>query len=236
MRHLTPWIEEVVGQMAEDGIGHAVSVVLAPHFSHMSIAKYQAKIADGLEMYRGDICFKHIGSYHDAPGLIEAFAQRVVQGLERWPEAERPAVHVVFSAHSLPVRILQMGDPYQEQLLETAKLVARAAGLAASQWSWSFQSAGRSPEPWLGPQLHEYIPELSARGIKNVVSIPLGFVSDHVEVLYDIDILAQSVAGAHGMRLERPPSLNEDPLFIDALVDVIKKRTSGWTDTGAIGG
>lgn len=236
MRHWAPWIEEVVGQMIDDGISHAVSAVLAPHFSHMSIAKYQAKIADGLEMYRGDITFEHIASYHTAPGLIEAFAQRVAQGLERWPDAERETVHVVFSAHSLPVRILQTEDPYQEQLFETAALVAQAAGLLAPQWSWSYQSAGRSPEPWLGPQLQEYIPELAGKGVRNVLSIPLGFVSDHVEVLYDVDILAQSVAEAHGVRLERPPSLNEDPLFIDALVNVIKTRTSGWLEAEPVGG
>lgn len=221
MRHWAPWIEEVVGQMIEDGITRAVSIVLAPHYSKLSVAKYQGKIADGLEMYRGDIAFTHIASYHDAPRYIEALANRVADGYGRWPENERDDVHVVFSAHSLPVRIIKMGDPYDSQLRETARLVAEKAGLRDDQWSWSYQSAGRSPEPWLGPQLEEYIPELAQQGIKNVISIPVGFVSDHVEILYDIDIEAQKAARENGVRLERPPALNDDPLFIATLVDLI---------------
>jgi ferrochelatase len=228
MRHWSPWIEEVVGQMIEDGITHAVSLVLAPHFSGMSVARYQAKIDDGLQMYRGQIRFKHVASYHDAPQLIEALANRVHEGLDQWPAAERDKVHVVFSAHSLPVRILKTGDPYDSQLRETASLVARQAGLPDSSWSWSYQSAGRSPEPWLGPQLQEYLPELAARGIKNVISIPIGFVSDHVEILYDIDIQAQSAARQVGIRLVRPSALNSDPLFIATLVTLIKQQAVEW--------
>jgi ferrochelatase len=127
---------------------------------------------------------------------------------------------------------MKMGDPYDEQLRETARLVAETAGLAEEQWSWSYQSAGRSPEPWLGPQLEEYIPKLAARNINNIISIPVGFVSDHVEILYDIDIQAQEVAQEAGMRLERPPALNTDPLFIEQLAALIEERAAaaGWTD------
>ena len=228
MRHWAPWIEEVVGQMVADGITHAVSLVLAPHYSKMSIAKYQDKIQDGLEMYHGDIEFVHINSYHDASPYIEALTNRVQDGLERWPETERDDVHVIFSAHSLPVRIIKMGDPYDTQLRETATLVADKAGLREDQWSWSYQSAGRSPEPWLGPQLEEYIPELAEKGIKKIVSIPIGFVSDHVEILFDIDIEAQKAAKEHGVRLERPPALNTDPLFIETLVDEIQAKAGSW--------
>jgi ferrochelatase len=228
MRHWSPWIEEVVGQMIEDGITQAIALVLAPHYSKLSVAKYHAKIADGLEMYRGQIEFQYIDSYHDAPKLIQAFANRVEDGLSRWPESEQDNVHVIFSAHSLPVRIMKMGDPYDEQLRETAVLIAQKAGLPDSQWSWSYQSAGRSPEPWLGPQLEEYIPELAAQGIKNIVSIPVGFVCDHVEILYDIDIQAQEAAQANGVHLERPPALNDDPLFIETLVELIQERTNVW--------
>jgi len=228
MRHWSPWIEEVVGQMIADGITHAISLVLAPHYSKMSIAKYQEKIADGLAMYRGQIEFAHVNSYHDAPTYIQALANRVQDGLQRWPATERDNVHVIFSAHSLPARILKMGDPYERQLHETAQLIAERAGLNADQWSWSYQSAGRSPEPWLGPQLEEYIPELAERGIKNIVSIPIGFVSDHVEILFDIDIEAQAAAREHGIRLERPPALNNDPLFITTLVDLVQSQAAPW--------
>jgi ferrochelatase len=230
MRHWSPWIEEVVGRMAEDGISHAISLVLAPHYSKLSVAKYQGKIADGLALYRGDITFEHIASYHDAPLYIEALAERVRQGVGRWPAAERDRVHVIFSAHSLPVRILKMGDPYQDQLWQTAGLVAERAGLPAERWSWSYQSAGRSPEPWLGPSLPEHLAALAERGIHNVVSLPIGFVSDHVEILYDIDIQAQAVARDLGIRLERPPALNDDPFFIETLAGLIQQRaaSAGW--------
>jgi len=201
MRHWAPWIEEVVGQMLDDGITHAVSLVLAPHFSTMSIAKYQGKIRDGLEMYRGHIEFEHVQSYHDAPLYIDALAERVVAAIERWPAAERDTVHVVFSAHSLPTRILEQGDPYDRQLRETAQLIAAAVRLPAERWSWSYQSAGRSPEPWLGPQIEDHIPTLAAQGVRNIVSVVVGFVADHVEILYDIDIKAQGVARELGMRL-----------------------------------
>jgi protoporphyrin/coproporphyrin ferrochelatase len=233
MRHWSPWIEDVVGQMIADGITQAVSVVLAPHYSKLSVAKYQAKIADGLDMYRGDIEFRHISSYHDAPLYINALADRVRSGLAEWPVEDRDEVHVIFSAHSLPVRIMKMGDPYDAQLRETAQLVAREAELSDDQWSWSYQSAGRSPEPWLGPQLDEHLEDLAARGIRNVVSVPIGFVSDHVEILYDIDILAQEQAEKLGMRLVRPPSLNDDPLYIQTLVDVIQDKAAPWVQVPA---
>ena len=232
MRHWSPWIEETVRDMLEDGIRRAVSLVLAPHFSKMSVARYQAKIASGLEMHHGQIEFAHIESYHDAPGLIQALAERIKLGLECWPESERHTVHVIFSAHSLPVRILSTGDPYDEQLRETARLVVEKAGLEEGRWSWSYQSAGRSAEPWLGPQLPEHLHALSEKGVRNVISLPVGFVSDHVEILYDIDIQAQGVASQLGMRLERPPALNDDPLFIDALGELVRGKAAGmgWLD------
>lgn len=236
MRHWAPWIEEVVGEMISDGIERAVSLVLAPHFSGMSVAKYQQKIADGLHLYRGDIAFAHVASFHDDPLLIEALADRVREGEARWPEAERARVHVVFSAHSLPERIVREGDPYADQLLETAGLVAEAAGVPPDRWSWSYQSAGRSPEPWLGPQLDEHLGVLAARGIRDVVSVPVGFVSDHVEVLYDIDVAAQAVATTLGMRLERPPALNLDERFIRLLAERVEAKAAeaGWVASNEV--
>jgi ferrochelatase len=224
MRHWAPWIEEVVGEMVEDGIERAVSLVLAPHFSALSVAKYQQKVVDGLELYRGRIDFEHVASYHDAPGLVEAFASRVEEGIARWPEDERDRVHVVFSAHSLPQRVLDAGDPYGEQCVDTARLVAERAGLLDDRWSWAYQSAGRTPEPWAGPDLGEHLQELSARGVRDVVSVPVGFVSDHVEILFDVDVRAAGVARALGLRFERPPSLNDDPILIAALAELVRAR------------
>ena len=228
MRHWSPWIEEVVGEMVDDGVTHAVSLVLAPHFSALSVARYQQKVADGLELYRGRIEFEHVPSYHDAPGLVEAFAERVREGLARWPDDARDRVHVVFSAHSLPERVLATGDPYGEQCLETARLVAAHAGMPDERWSWAYQSAGRTPEAWAGPDLGEHLEELAARGVRDVVSVPIGFVSDHVELLFDVDVRARRAAERLGVRLERPPALNDDPAFIATLAELVRGRAEPW--------
>jgi ferrochelatase len=228
MRHWSPWIEEVVGEMVEDGITHAVGLVLAPHFSALSVARYQQKVADGLALYRGRIDFAHVSSYHDSPGLVEAFAARVEEGLSRWPEHERDGVHVVFSAHSLPERVLADGDPYDAQCRETAQLVAERAAVPANRWSWAYQSAGRTPEPWAGPDLGDHLVALAEAGVRDVVSVPVGFVSDHVEVLFDVDVKARKVAESVGIRLERPPALNDDPVFIEALAGLVRARSAAW--------
>jgi len=165
---------------------------------------------------------------YPAPGLIEAFASRVEDGLARWPEEGRERVHVVFSAHSLPLRVLSSGDPYGEQCLETARLVAERTGLSEDRWSWSWQSAGRSPEPWAGPDLGDHLEELASRGVRDVVSVPVGFVSDHVELLFDIDVRAQGIASELGMRLERPPALNDDPMFVETLAELVRERAEHW--------
>lgn len=230
MRHWSPWIEDIVRQMVADGIKRAIALPLVPHYSRWSVEKYHAKVTDGLAMARGDINFTFIDSYYDAPQLIDAFASRVKMGLEQWPEVQRERVHVVFSAHSLPVQILAAGDPYDQQLRETARLVAERVGLTAEQWSWSYQSAGRKSELWLGPQLDEHIIQLASRGIQDIVSVPVGFVCDHVEILYDIDIQAQAVARQHGVRLVRPPALNSDPQFIAALVTLILRYAALSTE------
>ena len=234
MRHWSPWIEEVVGAMAEEGISRAVGIVLAPHYSSMNTERYFQKVRLGQDLYRTSIQFAFVKSYHDSPPLLEALARRVVEGLGRWPADERAAVHVVFCAHSLPARVIAEGDPYDSQLRETARQAALRAGLAPERWSWSYMSAGKSPEPWLGPDLPDHLAELSRQGVRAVVCVPVGFVADHVEVLHDIDIEARQRADAVRIRLERPPSLNDDPLFIEALVDAVtaRAREAGFTGNG----
>jgi ferrochelatase len=234
MRHWSPWIEEVVGVMAEDGITRAVGIVLAPHYSLFNTERYFKKIRAGLEHYRSTIEFALVKSYHKSAALLEALGRRVIEGLERWPSEERETVHVVFCAHSLPSRVIAEGDPYDEQVRETARQSALRAGLALQRWSWSYVSAGKSPEPWLGPDLPDHLAQLSKQGVRSVLCVPVGFVADHVEVLYDVDIEARKRAEAVGIRLERPPMLNDDPLFIEALADTVaaQAREAGFIDSG----
>jgi ferrochelatase len=220
MRHWTPWIKEAVDQMIADGIRHAVALVLAPHYSSMSTAKYFGKLAEALSEHDAPFTYNAITSYHDHPLYIEALARRVRRGLAELP----PDTLVIFSAHSLPVRIMGQGDPYDAQLKETARLVAEQVGLSDAQWTFSYQSAGRSPEPWLGPQIEEYVVELAEQGHQHLLSCVVGFVCDHVEVLFDIDVKAKQAASVAGARLVRVPSLNGDPLFIAALTDLVRQH------------
>jgi ferrochelatase len=228
MRHSAPWIEDAVARMVDAGVARAVSLVMAPHYSRMSIGAYQQRVAEGLDLVHGRIDFVHVASYHDAPKIISALAARVRAGLDLWREEDRADVHVVFSAHSLPVRILALGDPYDAQCRETARRVAASAELPDGRWSWSYQSAGRSPEPWLGPSLDAHLESLASAGVRHVLSVPVGFVADHVEVLYDIDIQARSLARALGVRLERAAMLNDDPLFIEALAEIVEAHAAEW--------
>ncbi|RAR41721.1 ferrochelatase [Paenibacillus sp. MDMC362] len=220
LKHAAPYIEDGVEQMVRDGIKEAVGIVLAPHYSTMSIGSYvkraQAK-ADELGL---QISF--VESYHKHPKLIEAFADRVSAKLNQFEEAgaDRDSVRVLFSAHSLPERILSIGDPYQDQLLETSKAVAEQAGV--KQWQFTWQSAGRTAEPWLGPDILDTLQTLNKEEqVEDVLVAPVGFVSDHLEVLYDLDIEAKSIAKEMDMRLERIDSLNSDPLYMEALSDSV---------------
>lgn len=220
LKHAAPYIEDGVEQMVRDGIKEAVGIVLAPHYSTMSIGSYvkraQAK-ADELGL---QISF--VESYHMHPKLIEAFADRVSAKLNQFEQAGavRDSVRVLFSAHSLPERILSVGDPYQDQLLETSKAVAKKAGV--KQWQFTWQSAGRTAEPWLGPDILDTLQALNKEEqVEDVLVAPVGFVSDHLEVLYDLDIEAKSIAKEMDMRLERIDSLNSDPLYMEALSDSV---------------
>ncbi|MNP02380.1 Ferrochelatase [compost metagenome] len=219
LKHVAPFIENGVEEMAKDGIKRAVGIVLAPHYSTMSIGSYikraQAKATElGIEM-------TFVESYHLHPQLIQALSQRVSAKLDLFEEAgaKREEVRVLFSAHSLPQRIVEMGDPYPEQLLETSRAIVEQTGITAWQFSW--QSAGRTAEPWLGPDILDTLKELSNEQVENVLVAPVGFVSDHLEVLYDLDIEAQNISKELDIRLMRTESLNSDPLYIETLRDVV---------------
>ncbi|USB32262.1 ferrochelatase [Paenibacillus sp. YPG26] len=221
LKHAAPFIEDGVDQMAKDGITRAVGIVLAPHYSVMSVGSYIKRAEEKAAEHK--IKFSFVQSYHLHPKLIQALAQRVSRKLDQFEEAgaERDKVKVLFSAHSLPEKILEMGDPYQDQLLETSTEVAEQCGV--TNWQFTWQSAGRTATPWLGPDILDTLRDLSIEQVEDVLVAPVGFVSDHLEVLYDLDIEAQAVAGELDMRLMRTDSLNTDPLYMETLSDVIIK-------------
>ncbi|WP_026293589.1 ferrochelatase [Saccharibacillus kuerlensis] len=219
LKHSDPFIEDGVQNMAADGITDAIGIVLAPHYSIMSVGSYIKRAKATAEESGMNIRF--IESYHLHPKLIEAFANRVSAKLDLFVEtgAQRDDVKVLFSAHSLPEKILAMGDPYRDQLLETSRAVAEKAGV--TNWQFTWQSAGRTSEPWLGPDVLETMKELSEQDVRYMLVSPLGFVSDHLEVLYDLDIEAQEVAEELDVRVMRIDSLNTDPLYMQTLADCV---------------
>jgi ferrochelatase len=208
MKHWTPRVAEAVDRALAGGADTIVGLVLAPHYSTLSIDGYRERLEKALQ---GRAELRFIESWHDHEPYLDALAGRV-----RGTEA-----HVVFTAHSLPARILDQGDPYKEQLLETSRLVAARAGL--EEWSFAFQSASATGEPWLGPDILEELDRLAANGVQRVLVCPVGFVSDHLEILWDLDIEARERAAELGLELDRIESMNDDPAFLRALAEVVQK-------------
>jgi protoporphyrin/coproporphyrin ferrochelatase len=211
MKHWRPRIAEAVEQALAAGADTIVGVVLAPHYSRLSIDGYRERLEAALE---GRARLVFVESWHTNEPYLEALADRV-RGF---------GAHVVFTAHSLPARILDDGDPYREQLLETSRLVAERAGLEA--WSFAFQSASPTGEPWLGPDILEELDALAGRGVDRVLVCPIGFVSDHLEILWDLDVEARERAAELGLELERVESLNDDPAFIRGLAELLRQAAS----------
>jgi ferrochelatase len=225
MRHWQPRIKEAVAQMAGDGVKRGVALVMAPHYSRMSIGAYHQRLDEAIQDVGANITFARIESWHNYPGFIAALAEKASQALQRFSEDGGDQLpKVIFSAHSLPVRILKTGDPYDAQLHETASLLAERLNLPPDRWLFSYQSAGQSPEPWLGPPIEDVIVELAEAGERRLLVVPIGFVCDHVEILYDLDIESRQLAEAHGAHLERSESLNASPTFIAALADLVRSE------------
>jgi ferrochelatase len=208
MKHWRPSISDAVEEAIGDGAERLVALVLAPHFSRMSIGGYRTRLERALAG-RAELAF--VESWHDHEPFLDVVADRV-----RGTNA-----HVVFTAHSLPERIVERGDPYREQLLETARLVAERAGVG--RWSFAFQSASETGAPWLGPDILAELAELRTHGVQDVLVAPIGFVADHLEILWDIDVEARERAAEIGLRLERMPSLNDDPAFIRGLAELVRQ-------------
>ena len=236
MKHSPPWIAEGVAQMRDEGIERAVGIVMAPHWSAMSIPTYADRVEAAIGADGGP-AFSFVRSYHDHPALIELLAERVRAALDQLPADTRGDATVIFSAHSLPIRTevdgsnrcLRCHDAactarcrYDAGLRETADLVARKVGLDRYTTAW--QSAGRTSDPWWGPPIEELIGDLGAGGAPAVVVCSVGFVSDHLEILYDLDIEARAIAEGHGMAFARTAMPNADPAFTAMLADVVRRH------------
>lgn len=211
MRHWQPRIADAVEQALAAGADVIVGLVLAPHYSSMSIERYRAQLVDAVGG-RAEIRF--VERWGNELGFVELIADRV-----RGTDA-----HVVFTAHSLPARILAEGDPYKDELLETSRLVAERADVA--EWSFSFQSESPTGEPWLGPDILAHLSALAADGVRAVLIAPVGFVADHLEIRWDLDVEAQERAAELGLALDRIELPNAEPAFIRVLAGLVRRAAA----------
>jgi len=208
MKHWTPRISEAAAAALAGGADTIVGLVLAPHYSALSIKGYRDQLEQALD---GRAELRFVDSWHDDDAFVDVLADKV-RGADE---------HVVFTAHSLPERVLAMGDPYKEQLLETSRLVAERAGVA--DWSFSFQSESPTGEPWLGPDILDHLRDLHARGVRRVLVCPVGFVSDHLEIRWDLDVEAAELAQELGLELRRIEMPNDEPRFVAALAAIVRR-------------
>ena len=222
LKHIEPFVEDAVEAMYKDGIKEAVSIVLAPHFSTFSVKSYNGRAKETAEKLGGPIIHS-VESWYNEPKFIQYWATRVKQTFDLIDEEKRKKAVLIVSAHSLPEKIIAAGDPYPNQLQETADLIAQAAGIEHYEIGW--QSAGNTPEPWIGPDVQDLTRELyEEKGYTSFVYTPVGFIADHLEVLYDNDYECKVVTDEIGADYYRPEMPNAQPEFIDGLATVVLKR------------
>ena len=212
MRNWYPFIAETMDQIARDGIERLAALALAPQYSNMSVGLYVRRAEEAARASKAAAEIRWATSFHDHPLLIQAFAERLA------PLAD--GRKVLFTAHSLPEKILGEGDPYDTEARATARAVAKKAGV--SDWDFAYQSQGQTDDVWLGPTVEATLDRLASQGVREIVVHPIGFVCDHVEVLYDVDVLFCQYAADRGMSLSRPTSLNDSPTFIAALAAITR--------------
>jgi ferrochelatase len=224
MRHWHPFIADTLDEMCAQGIDRTVGLVMAPHYSRMSIEAYFKKVEEANSCMH----VARIDDWYTLPEYLDALAGRVRSALERFPESVRADVPVIFTAHSLPERILEWDDPYPWQLHATVESLMKRLGPRPHEFA--FQSAAISMEPWLGPDASEVIERYTSQGSRHILICPIGFVCEHVEILYDIDIVYQSLAKKLGVQLERIEMLNDSPQMIRGLAGLVRQtaQEAGW--------
>ncbi len=223
MRHWRPYIREAVHRMVNEmGLRRIVGICMAPHYSEMSIGLYRRRLEEALAETHRAVDVRFVPHWHTQPHYLDGLAASILEARQRFPPEARGQVQVVFTAHSLPASILARGDPYDRQLRETAQLLADRLALPPERWVLCYQSAPKTDVPWLGPPVEAMVAELASAGERNLLIAPIGFLADHVEVLYDIDIAVRQLARAHGARVERAEMLNDRPPLIAALADLVR--------------
>lgn len=219
MKHWHPFIGDALPRMVADGVRELTAVTLAPHYSRISVGGYRKAVDEAMAQLPERPALRFVDSWHLNERFVSFIACRIRESFSQWPAALRAQVVTVFSAHSLPARIREWDDPYERQLLESCHAVAEAAGI--DNWRFAWQSAGETGEPWLGPDIVDVIGTLAEDGARHVLSVPIGFVCDHLEVLYDIDHEARRKAEETGITLRRMRMPNDDPAFIEVLASVV---------------
>jgi len=218
MRHWQPFIKDVLAEMEADGVSRTIGIVMAPHYSRMSIGAYFKRAAEA----GSPIEIVPVEDWHLLPAYLDALAERVNDALQKFPEDVRVEVPVIFSAHSLPERILEWNDPYPTVLRETVDALVER--MPDRSWKWAYQSAAMTADPWLGPDAGDVITELAEAGHKHILICPIGFICEHVEILYDIDIEYQQLAGELGVQLERIEMLNAHPGMLGGLAELVRGK------------
>jgi ferrochelatase len=222
MRHWHPFIQDTVERMVADGMQRVVAVSMAPQYSRLSVGAYARVLQEAQDALGVRLDVAQVRSWHDHPLLLQAFAERVGDTMQQLPTDIRAQLRVLFTAHSLPQRILAEGDPYPREVERTGEGVAKLLGLPA--WDVIYQSQGATADPWLGPTLQEAFDQCLAQNQRWLLLVPIGFVCDHVEILYDLDILAQQMAQKRGVSVWRTASLNASPTFIEALATIVESH------------
>jgi ferrochelatase len=222
MRNWKPFIADTIRQLRDTCIDRVVALCLAPQNSRTSIGLYRRYLDDAVAKFAPGLQVDFIESWHNHPLLVEAYREKVAAAMARVEKEVGGPVPVIFTAHSVPEKTIADGDPYEQQVRETARLVAGALGLA--EYRLAFQSQGMTAEPWIGPTVESLIDELARAGQRHVLLAPVGFVCDHIEILYDIDVLFRDYGKSKSVTVHRSESLNDSPLFIRALATIVSER------------
>ncbi len=230
MRNWKPYIEEAVRGLSKLQVPRVVALCLAPQNSRTSIGLYKTYLSKAVEKVAPALNVDFVESWYDHPGLIAAFREKAAAALARIEAEAGAAVPVVFTAHSVPQKTIDEGDSYERQVKETARLVAESMGL--TDYEVAFQSQGMTPDPWIGPTVESRIDAIAARGCGHVLLVPVGFVSDHVEVLYDIDLVFREYGMKKGVSVSRSESLNDSPLLTQALASIVSSRAGASLPVG----